>query len=167
MAVNRGKQFEAQVQAGFTALPDTYCLRLIDPQAGYAGVYNICDFVVYHKPLVMFLECKSVHTNTLSIYSNDPKKKYGKITNGQWEGLVDASRYDGVVAGYIVWFVDRDITLFVTAQELKRLRDGGEKSLHCDKHRDHCIEVSGKKKRVLFNYDMGSLLQKLGVDINL
>lgn len=161
MAVNRGKQFEEQIREAFERVPHTTVTRLIDPQNGYAGVRNICDYIVYHYPTQFFIECKSCYGNTLSIHSNDQKKKYGAITNNQWEGLEEKSKIKGVVAGYMIWFIDHDRTIFVPAQSMIVHRELGEKSYNIAKQWDSdYIEIPGEKKRVLFDYDMTGFIRR-------
>lgn len=164
MAVNRGKQFEAQVQKALEKYPEEISVdRITDPMAGYAGICNISDFVVYRKPYQYYLECKSIRGNTLSIFSNNTKNKYGTITNNQWEGLLNKSKIQGVFAGVIVWFIEHDTTVYVPIQELERIRNSGAKSLNV-RHLDdvkHYI-LPAQKKRVLFDYDVKSLLWYLG-----
>lgn len=154
MSVNRGKQFEDQVRIGFERVPETSVLRLFDPQGGQVGVSNICDFVVYHYPHQFLIECKSCHGNTLSIHTNNPKKKYGAISNTQWEGLLNASYITGIIAGVVVWFIDHDETLFLPIQVLQSMRDDGQKSVNIRTvDRTKCYMIPGEKRRVLFDYD--------------
>ena len=164
MAVNRGKQFEEQVRAGFEKVPNTSVDRLIDPQNGFAGVRNICDFIVYHKPTQYYVECKSCYGNTLSIHSNDPKKKYGNITNNQWEGLLEKSKIPGVKAGVLIWFIDHDVTYWLDIRLLQKIKDDGYKSV---KYYPEWATINsynlweripGKKLRVLFDYDFTDFL---------
>lgn len=152
MGVNRGKQFEDQIKAGFNAIPNLIIERLPDPQNGYKGVRNICDFYVYRFPFLMFLECKSCHGNRLP---------FSNITENQWNGLLEKSEYPGVIAGYMVWYIDHDMTVFIPATVLKKLKDSGCKSIGYNDEiisSNDCILVPGKKKRILFDYDMASFL---------
>jgi hypothetical protein len=159
--VNRGKDFEGQVHDGFLQIPGVSIDRLPDPMAGYAGVKNICDFIVYKKPLQYYIECKSCYGNTMSIHSNDPKKKYGNITNNQWEGLLDKSKIPGVKAGILVWFIDHDVTVWIDIRRLQKHRDAGNKSIAyygdwIDFTSDtDCMwtQIEGEKRRVLFDYN--------------
>ena len=146
MAVNRGKQFEEKIRTAFESVPDTTVTRLLDPQAGFAGVRNVCDFIVYHYPHQFYIECKSCYGNTLP---------FSNITQNQWEGLLKVSNVVGVVAGVIVWFIDHDETLFVPIQVLQELKDAGEKSVNINKiDRAKCYKIPSTKKRVLCDYDM-------------
>jgi hypothetical protein len=156
--VNRGKQFEEQVRTALENVPDTSVDRLIDPQNGFAGVRNICDFIAYHYPHQFYVECKSCYGNTLSIHTNNPKNKYGAITNNQWEGLLEKSKTKGVIAGYVIWFIDHDITVFLSAQYLEFIRNEGKKSVNIKDLDDSWYIVPGNKKRVLFDYDFSKLL---------
>lgn len=158
MAVNRGKQFEEQIRKAFEKVPHTTVTRLIDPQNGYAGVRNICDFIIYHYPYQYFIECKSVHGNTFP---------FSNITQNQWDGLLEMSKTDGVIAGVIVWFIDHDETYFLSIELLNKLRNEGRKSVHyypdwtayvpnCENLWSHIV---GKKKQVLFDYDVTDFIR--------
>lgn len=155
MKVNRGKDFEAQIRAAFEKIPDVSIDRLVDQMNGFAGGANICDFIVYCCPNQYYIECKSTYGNTLSITSNNEKRHYGAISDTQWLGLLEKSKIKGVVAGYMIWFIDWDKTIFITAEDMKALRDSGAKSLNMNGIIDvpH-LAIRGKKKRVLFDYDM-------------
>ena len=170
--VNRGKDFEGQVHDGFLQIPGVSIDRLPDPMAGYAGVKNICDFIVYNYPCQYYIECKSCYGNTMSIHSNDPKKRYGNITNNQWEGLLDKSKKPGVRAGILVWFIDHDVTYWIDIRLLQKWRDAGHKSIpHFPEWVDFTSEtddmwtiIEGKKRRVLFDYDFTWFLKEFGSD---
>lgn len=164
MAVNRGKDFEEVIKDTFQLNPRVSIDRLHDQTTGYYGSTNICDFIMYKKPFIYYIECKSVHGNTLSIYGRDPKKAYGDITNKQWEGLKEKSQIDGVLAGIMCWWVDKDVTKFIPIQLLDLHREGGAKSVRYDTEFAplHFFETGlivepitlvGRKKRVFFDYD--------------
>lgn len=164
MAQNRGKQFEQVIQKAFLKIPEVSIDRLHDQTTGYAGSSNICDFVVYKKPYEYYIECKSVHGNTLSIYGNDPKHKYGNISNKQWEGLTEKSSIEGVGAGVICWWVDKGVTAFIPIAELSIARREGYKSIRFNHEpflKYGFIELKGEKKRVFFDYDMDSFFHAM------
>ena len=167
--VNRGKDFEGQVQAGFEMIPGVSIDRLPDPMAGYAGVRNICDFIVFKSPTQYYVECKSCYGNTMSIYSNNPKQPYGNITKNQWEGLLEKSKIPGVKAGVLVWFIDHDITYWIDIRILQKHRDEGHKSISFNADWIDFDEVTdekwtiikGKKRRVLYDYDFTRFLEEI------
>ena len=158
MGINRGKDFEAIVKESIERVGGAYILRLYDPQGGYVSVANPCDFVAYKRPQMFMIECKSVHGNTLPIFSNDPKKKYGNISNTQWEGMLAATEF-GVVAGVLVWWIDRDVTRFIPVQQLHSIRETGAKSIRYDLDIPDSILISGTKKRIYFDYDFSSFFE--------
>lgn len=161
--VNRGKDFEQCVKDGFCKLPQTSVIRLLDPQAGFSGVSNICDYIVYHYPHQLCIECKCTYGHTLSINSNDTKRKFGAISNTQWYGLYEQSAIHGVVAGYMIWFIDHDITVFVSAEDLAQFKALGKKSINVnDLGKElNCINIRGTKRRVLFDYDFTDFIERI------
>ena len=165
MSVNRGKKFEAVIRSAFEKVPNVSVDRLHDQTTGFRGSQNICDFIVYRKPYEYYIECKSVHGNTLSIYSPDPKRKYGNITNTQWEGLLEKSKIRGVYAGIICWWIDKDVTRFLPIQYLDSFYEYGQKSVRYDFDmlfgRMIFPEIRGKKKRVFFDYNMEEFLDEI------
>lgn len=178
MAVNRGKQFEDVVREAFEKVEGVSIDRLHDQTNGFRGSQNICDFIVYKYPHQYYIECKSVHGNTLSIHSIPKPDKhgqlhgfYGNITDTQWEGLSAKSKIDGVRAGVLCWWVDKDVTLYIPIQVLEAMRNLMCKSVRYDYDKGvididryetyRPIPVLGKKKRVFFDYDMKELLKNL------
>jgi len=160
MAYNRGKQFEDVIREAFEKVPGVSIDRLHDQTTGWKGSTNICDFIVYREPYEYYFECKSVHGNTLP---------FSNISATQWNGLLEKSKIEGVFAGVICWWVDKDITRFIPIQILQMLKEEGKKSLNC--YWDSCVdvyntrycipEITGKKKRVFFSYDMEKFLNEL------
>ena len=167
MSVNRGKQFEGVIKESFMNVSNTSVYRLHDDMSGMYGVANVSDFIVYHYPYQYFLECKAVHGNLLSINSNDPKRKYGNISNTQWEGMLELSKIKGVHCGILCWWVDHDITKFIPMQMLQSMRENGGKSIRFDCiacNGYSTIPIDGKKKRVFFEYDMNLFFKNFEVD---
>lgn len=163
--VNRGKQFEQQVFRGFSEQPDTNIIRLYDTMSGFRGNANICDFIVYSYPTQFFIECKSCYGATLNFKS--------QISKRQWEGLLEVSNVPGVRAGFLVWFIDYNDTIWVSIERMEYLRSQNFKSLNYhDTYSEWWTDMSHKsrdgfsldatKRRVLFDYDMKSFLKKVG-----
>ena len=142
MAENRGKQFEQKIRQAFLKVPNVSVDRINDQTTHYKGSTNICDFIVYKKPYEYYIECKSVHGNTFP---------FSNITDTQWQGLLEKSKINGVVAGVICWWVDKDVTRFLSIQDLQLARDFGDKSIRFD---EPYLPIFGRKKRVFFDYDM-------------
>lgn len=148
--INRGKDFEHEIEIAFRKYPNISIDRLHDQMSGFKGSTNICDFIVYWFPTLFYIECKSCYGNTLP---------FSNITETQWDGLLEKSKISGVVAGYIVWFIDHDKTVFIPAEYAKELKDDGAKSLNIKYlDLDRCFTISGKKRRIMFTYNMASFL---------
>lgn len=155
MPNNRGKQFESKVKEAFLRVPEVSIDRLHDQTTGYKGSENICDFIVYKKPYEYYIECKSVHGNTLP---------FSNITKTQWDGLLQKSKIKGVVAGILCWWIDHDQTYFIPIDILEDAKIVmGAKSLNIKHPHIHSewFYIPGKKKRVFFEYDMKEFFQKV------
>ena len=150
---NRGKDFEKVIKEAFEKVPGVSIDRIHDQTNGFAGSANISDFIMYKYPYEYYIECKSVHGNTLP---------FSNITKNQWQGLLEKSKIEGVFAGVVCWWVDRDVTLFLPIGELELEKRHGWKSIRYDIERcNGVMEIKGKKKRVFFDYDMVSFLETM------
>ena len=152
MAENRGKKFENVIKESFLKVPNVSIDRLHDQTNGFKGSQNICDFIVYREPYEYYFECKSVHGNRLP---------FRNITETQRTGLLQKSFIEGVFAGIICWWIDKDKTLFLPIQTIKILANEGIASYHYDWDAVGTVEIKGKKKRVFFDYDMEEFLNEL------
>ena len=160
MAKNKGKEFEGVIRQCFERVPGVSIDRIPDQTLGNKGACNISDFIVYKEPYEYYIECKSIHGNTLP---------FTNITDKQWKGMLEKSKIDGVFAGVIVWFIDRDVTKFIPIELLQFFKETGFKSVRYDMNttlgnKDNIfsiIEVSGKKKRVYFDYDMEAFIKEV------
>lgn len=154
--MDRGKQFEREIYNSLIECPEVAVDRFYDPQGGYLGVANCCDFSVYRFPSKFYFECKARAGNTLNFK--------GDITPTQWTGLLDRSYNKGVYAGILVWFIDHDITAFVNIRTLDVARKHGYKSLNVKDIIDqsiYSVPAKGKKKKILFSYDGKSILDDI------
>ena len=151
---NRGKQFEARIQEGFECVPNCVAWRLKDQIGKYKNVSNPCDFFFYVKPTFYAIECKSVRGASLP-FSNIREKE-------QIDDLHELSEKDGVVAGFIIWFIDKDETVFVSHDIVYLMYKSGKKSISLKTIKeldpeDWCT-INGTKKRTYFKYDMSDFL---------
>lgn len=154
MAVNRGKKFEQVIRESFERVPGVSIDRLNDNTAGFKGIAGICDFIVYKEPYEYYIECKSVHGNTFP---------FSNITDNQLSGLLKKSDIEGVVAGLIIWFIDKDVTLFVPIKYISWLKLCSYKSIRYDHIGGNIVHICGKKKRVFFDYDMEEFFNEVRV----
>ena len=151
---NKGKQFESKIREAFERVPNVSIDRVHDQTTKYKGSTNICDFIVYKEPYEYYIECKSVHGNILS---------FSNIRENQWNGLLEKSKIEGVYAGVICWWIDKDKTLFLPIQILNQLKRTDNKSVRYDinEYIGNVIEIKGEKKRVFFDYDMEEFLNEV------
>lgn len=153
---SRGKQFEKEIRSAFEMVNGVSIDRFADPMGGYAGHQNFCDLLVYQLPYLYYFECKERKGNTLN-FKND-------ITENQWKGLLAKSPIHGVVTGFLVWFIEHDINIFVPTNEMDRLRQEGFKSLNVKdiiEKRVSYLPIPATKKRVMFTYDGKTFLEDL------
>lgn len=149
---NRGKDFEAVVKSAFEKVPNTTVYRIPDQQNYKIGSKNPCDFLIYHRPILYAIECKA---------TNKPSLPFTNITEFQWTELLKMSKIDGVVAGILCWYVNHDTTLFIPIQFLEILKQNGAKSIRYDADATEIIWITGKKKRVFWDYDMDLFFQSI------
>ena len=158
MAINRGKEFEEVVKQAFEKVSNTSIDRIHDQTNGFRGSKNICDFIVYHYPNQYYIECKTVHGNILP---------FSNITDRQWQGLLEKSKIKGVIAGVICWWIDKDITLFLPIEVLNWLRNDCRKSIRYDVVSTVIYKLTGKKKRIFYEYDMHEFFNEVGNEIQI
>ena len=153
---NRGKQFEARIQAAFECVPNCVAWRLKDQIGKYKHVSNPCDFFFYKKPTFYAIECKSVKGASLP-FTNIREKE-------QIDDLHELHGKYGVVAGFIIWFIDKDETVFVSHEVIYLMYKSGKKSIslnaiHELDSEDWCV-IDGKKRRTYYDYDVSVFLEK-------
>lgn len=162
MRHNYGKEFEQQVRNNLLKVPDIDVYRIPDQQSGYFGSRNISDFMVYKYPKHYYLECKTVWGNTLN---------FNRITQNQWQGLLQKSEVKGNVCGVICWYIERDVTLFLPIEFLDEMKKQGYKSIRYDtllspvyfpELKKRPVIVGGRKKKVFFEYDFEKFFKEVG-----
>lgn len=159
MAINRGKDFEKVIKESFEKVSGVSIDRLHDQTNGFAGSANICDFIVYKYPHEYYIECKSVHGNVLP---------FRNISKNQWQGMLEKSKIEGVFAGVICWWIDKDVTMFVPIKFLQMAKNKNLVGLPLDyaskwdltDFRHLPFVIDGRKKRVFFEYDMNTFFDR-------
>lgn len=154
MAKSRGKKFEEHFRENLNQVSDISIERLKDPQDGYRGNGNVCDFIVYKYPIQLCLELKSVQGKYFS---------FNNLTENQYRGLLEKSKVKGVVAGVVIWFVDYDKTIFVPIHEIwKAKNELKTNSINLNNlNKFNYTDIQGKKKRVFFDYDLKPFMENL------
>lgn len=142
------KQFEKNIKQQILD-SGNICIRLFDPMGGKLGVSNICDFVAYKKPILFLLELKTTELPSLPL---------SNISKNQYSGLLDASKYSGVVSGILVWWVKYDICKFLSIEEIDEI-SMTRKSIPYNT--DYGILLEGKKLKTYFVYNIDKFFNDL------
>ena len=160
MSKNQGKGFEDEIKSAFEAVPNCVAHRLKDQIGKYRNVSNPCDFYFYHMPYFYAIECKSTKGASLSF--NDIREQEQIID------LHEIAQKRGVVAGFMIWFIDKDVTVFVRHDVVYDMymesKRGGRKSialtdiLRLPSSDFHLID--GVKKRKYYAYNMASFIDR-------
>ena len=161
MAADIGKKFEDRFKKDYIrCFPDTLIYRLPDQQSGYAGggSSNPCDFMCYPGPCVLMVECKA-HKGA-SISFNDIR---------QYDKMLDFKGKYKTFPGVVVWFYEKDIVIWVSIEEMEKMRLDGEKSIGLrmiDKKKPYkksyiIHELPSKKLRTFMETDYNYLVEVL------
>lgn len=148
---NRGKLFEDDFRRSFTGFTDVLCERLNDQEGHRRGVSAPCDFYVYERPGLLFVELKSTRNKRL---------EWSRISPNQWDGLMARHTIPGVLAGVLIEFQNVDDTevQFFLIQQLAAWRLAGRKSVA---QKDGGIVLYGTKRRTRYHYDVGPWLERV------
>ena len=146
---NLGKKFEAIIGDSFRAMTDVSVDRIPDQTMKFKDRKNVSDYIVYKYPHQYYVECKSVHGNTLPI---------ANIT--QLESLwIKEVLTKGVISGVMCWWVDKGITRWIPVEEIVKRKLDGKKSIRFDEEIEGSKTITGRKKKVYFEYDMKSFFR--------
>ena len=147
---NRGKEFERKFAEDWVkSFPSSFIFRLKDDVSKYKmTAANPCDFICFVKKHLYLLEIKTIKGNTFP-FSN----------LSQYDKLLSYSDIDGLVAGVIIWFNERDKVFFVPIQTAQKMRGDGLKSVNVKNALDnyYIIDIPSKKKRVFMDSDYSVL----------
>lgn len=119
MAVSRGKQFEKVVERDIKKIPNTLCERLHDVTSGYVNLNTPADYIVYKDPNFYFVECKTIHGASLPLTNLVQLDRIIKRITG----------VSGAFGYFIVWFVDKAITVVLSVDFLDKYRNKDESLL--------------------------------------
>lgn len=125
-------------------------MRLNDSVGGFSNVNTPCDFIAFTHKSLFLLECKSHDGNSIP-FSAMP----------QLDRLLKFEGIDDVYAGFVIWFKDKDILLWVDANVAEQIRNDGHKSISLSLLKDNKYNIfiiPSTKERVYLTGDYTSLL---------
>lgn len=147
-----GKKFEKDFKVSADLDNADVCVtRLFDTMGGYAGVKNICDFILYNYPHIYYFELKATQEDSLAFVN---------ITRTQWDGLTKVSKIDGTISGILVNFYTYEEVYFIPIEYLNMIKSNGATNIHINEARKF-TRLKGTKKRVTFTYEVRRMLKDL------
>ena len=172
MSKTVGKQFEQDLSA---SIPEgVYYQRLKDPAQSFGGgngrtrfsPKNPYDCFMYVYPNLYTLELKSLvkaATFWRQSYAKSQAKTAYSIKRHQVEGLLEASKHEGVIAGFIFNFRDTNHTYFAEIGKFVNLTNHMNKmSVNEMDILSIGILIPQRQLRVNWRYDIQSLIDKVG-----
>lgn len=176
MAKNSGKQFESDIVS--STPPNVLIHRLNDTAQAYNNNKttsftwnNKCDFYMYLKPMFLAIECKSTKYKSMSVQLIPEDSDSSMIKYHQIKSLVDLSKYDGAISGFLFNFrhFEGEENSFETTY-FQRIEDFLNMMSKMDKRSfneldllsvGNVIKVRGQLKRVRYRWDIESLLEEI------
>ena len=171
---NEGKKFEEDVKNS-AINQNIWIIRLNDSSLSWQHektsrftVENPADFLVYQKPNLLAVECKSTKYKSMSIQRSLEEDKSKMIKFHQINSLVNFSRTDGIYAGLLLNFRDEEImansiTYWLPIEDfsnfLVEMDKGSINKLDCVQH--GAIIVEQKLKRTRFAYNIQKLIDDI------
>ena len=154
MAINRGKQFEDKFREDVKkSIRDASIDRLPDQMSGWKGSTNICDFVVYKKPYIAYIECKVVEKgNTFNL------KRLSQLNK-----LAEKRGIPGVILGVVIWFVEKEKVVFVPYFTFEKLIHDDKKSFHINmigSTEYNNLDVRSIKRRIFLDSDYSEIFKE-------
>lgn len=163
---NPGKMFE---QDFLKSIPsNVFKLRLKDDTLKFKNVTNPADIIMFGEihplktleltteksnKILFLLELKSTKEKSLS---------YANIKQNQFDGLYDASKIDGILAGFVINFRCVNETYFLEINKAIQYKDTNcRKSFPIEFVRQNGILIPCKKKRTRYTYDINTFLESI------
>lgn len=139
--LNDGKVFEklCREQIGEIA----YIYRIND-FGNFVGIKNPCDHFAYKYPHFYMLENKAYSGASLPLTA---------ISDYQLESMTKARQYKGILAYFLVWYMDKNVTRAIPVEVINDIKETNKKSIRYDYSDDRIIEIDGEKKKKYFIYD--------------
>jgi len=163
-----GKQFEKDFRDSAELYPDIYIERFKD--SAFHGkiekvrvAQNPCDFIMYKHPNLFLLEMKSTKGTSFS-FSEKIIKQH------QIDSLMEASEVNGIIAGFLFNFRERQYKKFPYTKEnsvyfvpIKRFVNFKNKTNKTSINEDDCkhlgYQLKQRKKIIHFEYDVYDMIE--------
>lgn len=166
-----GKQFEADFAASVPKR--AYFQRLKDPAQSFGGggentrfsLQNPYDCFMYAYPNLFVLELKTA-AGAMSFwrkdFENDVLKHTYNIKRNQIKALQEASKFRGVIAGFVLNFRNENLTYFLEIDKFLELTDTiDKKSINQTDVASTGIVIPQRQLRVNWKYDIKHMIDIL------
>lgn len=153
MSINKGKAFENQFKRDWLKLGDSSCDRLPDIMSGYKAISGISDFIAYKYPKIFYAECKVVENGNTFVLS--------RLT--QYDKLITKKGITGVIAGAVIWFVEKNKVVYVPIETFEKLKQDGMKSFnikYLETNEYYAVDIPSIKKRTFMDSDYSVLIRE-------
>lgn len=150
-----GKKFEEQFKKSIPK--DVFYYRFRDGTASFYGGQaqegirfqqkNMCDAEIFKSPVLFLLELKSTKQSSLS---------YSSIRDNQKKELLKAKQINGICAGFVVEFSERNKCFFADVSQVENFINASErKSIPIVWFEENATEIEVIPKRInkLFNVE--------------
>lgn len=108
------------------------------------GISNPCDYFCYYKPNMYMIECKTTSGASLP-FKNISEYQLKSL----WESFIKYS----IDSYLIVWYYEKERCRAIPISVIKEMIDEGKKSIRYNYKDSRIVEITGKKKRVYFEWD--------------
>ena len=156
MPISLGKKFEARFKEDILR-QKFFIYRLPDQMTGNKITSaNPCDFFVYCKPYLRLIECKSIHGNTFPL---------NNFT--QYDKMLSYVKNTDATGAIIIWFIDKDIVLYIPIETITELKKENKKSININKLeelKNKYINVKSEKKKIFLQSDYQFLKEEIKFD---
>lgn len=175
--VNVGKKFESAVKQAIP--PHCLIIRIPDPPQSFKksdalrfSPQNPCDYIVYNSEdgKLWCLELKTTSGTSMGFENIDGSDKTKRMIHAhQTKSLLEFSKFNGVVAGFLLNFRHFEgkpnyieTMYFFEVNKFQAMCDKLNKKsfTEADAILNGAVKVSGVKKRVRFTWDMDTLFRE-------
>lgn len=148
---NPGKKFEQDV---LNSVPkDVYKHRIKDSTMRFKGDNNVCDMFLFKEDTLYMLELKSTKASAIP---------YTSIAENQFEGLLIASEFLGIKAGFLFNFREHKETYYVDIKDAIEFKNTSNRMSYPIKFaREKGIKIDQTLKRTRYRYDIGKMITNI------
>lgn len=120
-----GKHAEQKIKEWLDRPQDGYSFdRIPDQMTGFYGSSNICDFECYKYPYKYYIESKATW---------EDRWEFNRLTDIQYNGLLNKSKIVGVCGWVIVLFASHKRAFVLDIRDIEKAKTDGVKSININK----------------------------------